>query len=379
MKTKIVKSKNFTPNSFFGDFEKRLNAFAIIFIACCFFWHWLGPISGQFDLSQPIHILTGEYRGAWAWPLTLLIFVSSAISRNNFGDWLRHSPKWQAAFIVVAFLFIFSDLGGARYSWSNLCFLVFVFLLTALSDLNNTIPRLISALVGFSFFSYSFTVLKMTVFMQNRNFDDYLVAIDNLLGLEWVRINVLLIAHDELNILTIADLSYQLIFPMVFAFAVAAAVEGSDTFVKYKSSLFFVYAFGALIYVLLPAWGPFVGQEFKNIAPHWGEGGWRVAEIQKIIMQNSLQIKNRNYFFEVIPAYGFVAAMPSLHVATPAVAFFIFKEKLGLVKYFALIALIVSAWSALVTGMHYFIDLIAGYFLAYFAVNISKKFLNENP
>lgn len=71
--------------------------------------------------------------------------------------------------------------------------------------------------------------------------------------------------------------------------------------------------------------------------------------------------------------------MPSLHVATPAVAFFIFKEKLGLVKYFALIALIVSAWSALVTGMHYFIDLIAGYFLAYFAVNISKKFLNENP
>ena len=69
--------------------------------------------------------------------------------------------------------------------------------------------------------------------------------------------------------------------------------------------------------------------------------------------------------------------MPSLHVATPAVAFFIFKEKFGLVKYFAFIALVISGWSALVTGMHYFIDLIAGYFLAYFAVNIFRKFLNK--
>ena len=79
MKTKIAKVKNLTLDLFFGDFEKRLNAFAIIFIACCFFWHWLGPIEGLFILSQPIYILTEEYRGAWAWPLTLLIVVSSAI------------------------------------------------------------------------------------------------------------------------------------------------------------------------------------------------------------------------------------------------------------------------------------------------------------
>ena len=299
------------------------------------------------------------------------------MSRNNFGDWLEYCPKWQGAFISVVFLFIFSDLGGARYSWSNLCFLVFIFLLVAFSDLNNTIPRLLSALVGFSFFSYAFTVLKMTVFMRERSFDDYLVAIDNLLGLEWIRIIILLISHDSLKILTVADLSYQLIFPMVFVFAVAAAVEDDGTFINYKFSLFFAYAFGALIYVLLPAWGPFAGQEFKNIAPHWEGGGWRVAEIQKIIMQNSIQIKNGNYFFEVIPAYGFVAAMPSLHVATPAVAFFIFKEKYGLVKYFAFFALIISGWSALVTGMHYFIDLIVGYFLAYFSVNVSRKFLDR--
>ena len=106
------------------------------------------------------------------------------------------------------------------------------FLLVAFSDLNNTIPRLLSALVGFSFFSYAFTVLKMTVFMRERSFDDYLVAIDNLLGLEWIRIIILLISHDSLKILTVADLSYQLIFPMVFVFAVAAAVEDDGTFIN---------------------------------------------------------------------------------------------------------------------------------------------------
>lgn len=90
-----------------------------------------------------------------------------------------------------------------------------------------------------------------------------------------------------------------------------------------------------------------------------------------------MRVANGHYNLGSISPFGFVAAMPSLHIAFPAVALFTFWPRLPLVRALALALLALTTYATIVTGMHYMIDLLAGLALGWGAVKLSDRFIVE--
>lgn len=113
-------------------------------------------------------------------------------------------------------------------------------------------------------------------------------------------------------------------------------------------------------YLLVPAYGPFVYD--PSVFEHgWSNGPWQVADIQRFILQRTLEA-GRCTQPQIAP-FAFVAAMPSLHVAVPA---------LGVVMLWGVwrpwllmwVPLLLTVFASVATGMHYGVDLLAGVWVA---------------
>ncbi|PWW46769.1 PAP2 superfamily protein [Melaminivora alkalimesophila] len=337
-------------------------AIALTFVLTVFLWHWLGPVHGQFIPSSALTIFWGEFGNPLAWPLTLCLMLAVALKKHPATYWISREKNLVGAVPVTVAFALFFPLPNSLLS--TVALLLVVFLVAAYSDMQKSIPLITSAIVGVVLVSYAFTVLKLSVFMLGREFDIPLKQIDALLGFETLRNWLIEEAHGSKGQIVLAEISYQMIFPIVGMFAIASYIQGKEQYETYVTSLFLVYAVGTFLYILIPAWGPFMQREFADLAPNWFSDSWRVAELQKFISFNSLKVRAGDYYFTEIPVYGFVAAMPSLHVATPAVAFLLNIRYGGVALGLSALLLLTSAWAAIVTGMHYGVDLLVGFLLA---------------
>jgi membrane-associated phospholipid phosphatase len=127
-----------------------------------------------------------------------------------------------------------------------------------------------------------------------------------------------------------------------------------------------VYIVGIIGYALFPAWGPFISDAARLAQSPWHDGSWRIVGIQSVIHANTQAVLQHQLDFGRIPPYAFVAAMPSLHIAIPALGLFLFRGRPGM-QMITLTFCLLTVFATLLTGMHYGVDLLAGILIAWLA------------
>jgi len=172
----------------------------------------------------------------------------------------------------------------------------------------------------------------------------------------------------------ISGLFYINWMPVPIGFGVYLYYSDKKLFLKYSLAFLFVNLVGFTIYYIYPAAPPWYVQNY-GFDLHIGVQGNR-AELERfdnligIPVFEGIYNKNANV----------LAAMPSLHSAYPVVVlFYAFKKKIKLYTKVLFIIFLFGIWfSAVYSGHHYIIDVIAGVFIAIFTLIIFEKITELN-
>ncbi len=175
-----------------------------------------------------------------------------------------------------------------------------------------------------------------------------------------------------LDILT--GLFYLNWVPIPIAFAVYLYFKDKDIFAKFSLVFLLVNLFGFVIYYLYPEAPPWYvklyGFHLHIGVPGNMAGFARFDKILGVSVFQALYAKNANV----------LAAMPSLHASYPVIVlYYAMKKKLGWFNVFFVIFLLGIWFSAVYSGHHYVIDVIAGALLAAVVIVFFEKLSKRPP
>lgn len=235
-------------------------------------------------------------------------------------------------------------------------------------------------ILGFSIFIVYWILFDYMKVLPNYSFNS--VHIEDLYDLEkstfGINIHGLILTPNEywelkhnavLDVLT--GFFYLTWVPVPLAFAAYLFVRNKGQFVKFSLTFVWVNLLGFVIYYAFPAAPPwYVAQHgFEFIANTKGNtaGLARFDYFFNIKLFQNIYSKGSNVF----------AAMPSLHSAYPViVCYYAIKNRLGKINIFFVMVMTGIWFSAIYTGHHYTLDVLAGISCAILAI-LSFNFLSE--
>lgn len=212
------------------------------------------------------------------------------------------------------------------------------------------------ALLACTLAGYAHTMLKGSLFIETQPRDDLLWAADShLLGSTFYR-NVALFRGAHPALIRVLDLAYvgliQQLWWSLFYFYGSKDVRRARPYVL---AMFIIYALGPLAYYLVPSQGPvFAHPELFADLAHLAPDSRYLGKF--LLGQTSLTIAGSSH---PIAPFGFIAAMPSLHVAQSLVMLLGMRRSPFLCVFNAAMLLLTIAATTLL-GWHYFVDDIAG-------------------
>jgi inositol phosphorylceramide synthase catalytic subunit len=175
--------------------------------------------------------------------------------------------------------------------------------------------------------------------------------------------------HSIMDIL--GGLFYLCWVPVPLAFAVYLYFKDKTTFFSFSYCFVFINFIGFILYYLYPAAPPWYVAQYGFEAHFNVSGG--VAGLQYFDQLTGTQIfenlykKNSNVF----------AAIPSLHSAYPIIVLYYgIQKRLGLINIIFGIICIGIWFTAVYTGHHYVIDVLAGIAVAIFGIWVFERFLD---
>lgn len=161
--------------------------------------------------------------------------------------------------------------------------------------------------------------------------------------------------------------------PIPLLFALYLFFKNKTLLVHFFGAFLIVNLIGFVFYYIYPAAPPWYlekyGTEIIYNTPGSAAGLSRFDEFFNINLFHSLYEKNSNVF----------AAMPSLHAAYPIIVLMYgIRQKLRIgIIIFALF--LIGIWfSAVYSGHHYVIDLLAGALCAFLGITLYEKIINKN-
>lgn len=352
-----------------------IHLLVLAFVFAALVWHWLGPVSGTYRFDRAAEIFVDEMARPGAWSLVGIcvgiVLIIMPASRARFHASLVQSRRREHfLFGIVAVLSLAAFTApGTLIDGAVMALLTIA--ATAVLGPRELVLRAFAAVAGYLLVGYAFTLLKAGVFWHRETWDLHLIGIDQALfgGLPHRWASSWSQASEKR--LAIAQQIYLSLFPIMLAqLAVCALAGGRPLVRRYGLSLVIAYILGAAGYYLFPAWGPFVADGYAFPAEIWNPAKWYIADIQAFIVTNTVRIADGNGRFEELFPFAFVAAMPSLHMAIPALGFWLLLPYRRLLWITVPLCLL-TAFAALATGMHYGVDLLAGIFLAWAASRLS--------
>lgn len=162
--------------------------------------------------------------------------------------------------------------------------------------------------------------------------------------------------------------------PVPIAFAIYLYFKDKELFTRFSVVFLLVNVAGFVIYYLYPEAPPWYVKIYgfklqPGVQGHMA-GLARFDQITGWNIFKALYEKNANV----------LAAMPSLHASYPVIVlFYAIKKKMGWFTSFFIIFLLGIWFSAVYTGHHYVIDVIAGAILAVFTIFIFEHFIMKKP
>ncbi|WP_374008044.1 phosphatase PAP2 family protein [Delftia lacustris] len=342
-----------------------------LFVA--FFLNEVGEVNGVYDFSAAFGLIKEDLLQPMALPLMVVIcFLPILFSKGRvFSE--NTVGVHQRAFLYAA---IFISVIGFPFDVLDIVSLVFLVYLAAVKK-DRPIALVTSVglfLILFVAVGYLFTVIKANSFVETEFFDQSIFALDEyLFGLPHRKVAALVASQPGLQKF-LSDF-YLLIHPIIFGQLISCALfSESASYQRYKISLFTLYTLGAGSYFVFPAWGPYAYDFGFFNGLGWFDVNHPIVGIQKFIFNNSQKIANSDYDFSRISPYAFVAAMPSFHLALPAIYCLCNIKNPRLLVPGILIAAVTTV-ATLATGMHYFLDLIAGVLLSLISVGVARVFI----
>ncbi len=161
--------------------------------------------------------------------------------------------------------------------------------------------------------------------------------------------------------------------PIPLLFALYLFFKNKELLIHFFGAFLIVNLIGFVFYYTYPAAPPWYlekyGTEIIYNTPGSAAGLSRFDEFFNINLFHSLYEKNSNVF----------AAMPSLHAAYPIIVLMYgIRQKLRIgIIIFALF--LIGIWfSAVYSGHHYVIDLLAGALCAFLGITLYEKIINKN-
>jgi membrane-associated phospholipid phosphatase len=227
--------------------------------------------------------------------------------------------------------------------------------------------------LAFFLVSFGYTAVKATLFIVREPMDDLLVAAESGLFGEPLHLKVVRAVKDKPAVVDFFDTVYFSFFDhMLLTSALLVGMRQDTRRNEFVGALVFCYVLGGVAYYLLPAVGPaFASPDdfafLATLAP-------RAELIEGILLRNTRLAIERNGV--VLATFGYLASMPSLHVAHELVMVYFARQSrpaLILSSGFAVLTVI----STLVLGWHYFLDALGGAVIAWAAVILAQRFRHQ--
>ena len=134
------------------------------------------------------------------------------------------------------------------------------------------------------------------------------------------------------------------------------------------------YLIGAFSYYVLPALGPVFYDParfrfLKQTAP-------TASYIQEILLRNTTAASRQFHGLEKLDVYGFIACMPSLHLAHEAIMLYFCRHSILLFGV-SMTFFLATCVSVLVLGWHYLLDIPAGILVAAIVIYCINRMIDH--
>jgi hypothetical protein len=331
-------------------------------------------VPGPYDWLGLFHIFRAISVRPGFWALCLLVWLAgvrnaplghhlfSPIRLKPLGIWLGLSLAGMVSVLVRP------DLLGAGSMLDALCFALLLpglilHLTSAPGPWRNRLReagRLVTAaglsLLAFTIVGFGYTMTKGILFINTEPVDEVLKRVDLwLLGAGlYQHLAAFRISHPLLT--RGLDLAYIGLMPQlwwsVFYFYGAKDIRNGRPYIL---ALLFIYLFGSLAYFVLPSLGPIfhdrvLFEDLRRLAPD-------SANVSSYLLQQTGMTRAGRA--HPIAPFGFIAAMPSLHVGQ-ALIMLLAMQRSALMSVLNLIMLLLTVAATTVLGWHYFTDDIVG-------------------
>ncbi len=176
--------------------------------------------------------------------------------------------------------------------------------------------------------------------------------------------------HAQTFLDIVAGLFYINWVPIPLLFAFYLYRKNKMQFLQFSLAFLFVNLLGFVVYYVYPAAPPWYVQQYgfdiQFNTPGNTAGLARFDDYFGVQLFHSLYAKSSNVF----------AAMPSLHSAYPVVVFYFgLKNRLGLINIFFALFMVGIWFSAVYSGHHYILDVMAGITCAVLGLFLFEKVL----
>ncbi len=207
---------------------------------------------------------------------------------------------------------------------------------------------------------------------QVYNFEKTLFGIKTATGL--MTPNEFFAAHHTVFLDLLSGFFYINWMPIPLALGFYFFLKNKEQYLHFSLTFLFTNLIGFSLYYIHPAAPPWYIAQYGNAVsfsiPGNPAGLIHFDKLLHVSVFESIYSRNSNVF----------AAMPSLHSAYPVIVlFYAIKSKLGWINIFFGIFVLGIWFSAIYSGHHYAVDVIAGALTAIMGISIYQRFLIKIP
>lgn len=240
----------------------------------------------------------------------------------------------------------------------------------ASSQRRRVVGEVVVAALVFLLICYAFTIFKALVLVDRSLWDTRIVAFErSLFGVEPHRYFAALGARSP-RLSAWSDWVYFHFPHMALVNVLLVGMRASRERIEYLGALAICYILGGPLYWLFPGVGPSYHEpqlfRFLQDIPHGltlPVRGWLDGNTQAVLMGKA----------QVVRTWGYVACMPSLHIAQEVVMLW-YARRSRLALTISLLFTGLTVLAVMLLGWHYPTDVVAGCAVAALAVWLARRF-----
>jgi len=296
-------------------------------------------------------------------------------SSSEWDDFYASRKIWPVLAASVGYLLLSYFLIG--YKIDQICLVAFFNLFFFLSPVTR---KLIKGLLIFIIFWIIFDYMKAFPNYQFRevHIESLYRAEKSIFGIRvdnthWLTPNEYWQIHSTTFLDILTGICYMSWVPVPLAFSIFLFFRNRNAFLQFSLTFLLVNLIGFVIYYLYPASPPWYVQQhgFQFVSHTAGNTGGleRFDHFFGLDIFKTVYGKSSNVF----------AAMPSLHAAYPViVVYYGIKNKIGWMNWVFAVLMTGIWFSAIYTGHHYILDVLAGIFCAITGILLFQWMIEKN-